>query len=30
MSENMENQEATEEKPLAFEVMPGAEPLEAP
>ena len=30
MSENMENQEATEEKPLSFEVMPGAEPLEAP
>ena len=30
MSENMEKQEATEEKPLSFEVMPGAEPLEAP
>ena len=30
MSKDTENQEATEEKALTFEVMPGAEPLEAP
>lgn len=30
MSEDMEKQEATEDKTLTFNVMPGAEPLEAP
>ena len=30
MSKDTENQEATEEKALTFDVMPGAEPLEAP